>query len=54
MRRFIVIMLTGAIVLCLVAGCCGPRGSARREVEETRRTRDKEVKEMDSTREAPK
>ena len=53
MRKPILMLLIGAMALGLVASCCGPLGSTRREVGEVRRTRDKEVDDMEAGHKAP-
>ena len=43
-----------ALGVALLAGCSNPRGVDRREMDDLRNTRDKEVKEMASDVEARK
>ena len=40
--------LLGALGVALLAGCSNPRGVDRREMEDLRNARDKEVREMDA------
>ncbi len=53
MRKLILGLMVGALALGLFAGCSGPSGSTRREMDEVRRERDKEIAEMEAGSKAP-
>ena len=55
MRRLLSSLLLGAMTAAILAGCAGgPFGNPRREVDEVRRTRDKEISEMEAGRKTAK
>ena len=53
MRKLILSLIVGTLALGLFAGCSGPSGSTRREMDEVRRERDKEISEMEAGKKAP-
>jgi len=53
MRKLILGLMVGTLALGLFAGCSGPSGSTRREIDEVRRERDQEISEMEADSRAP-